>query len=44
LSERRNAGHDLNMGIVDDLLAHPGLYLGVDHVLTRIVWGPHESL
>jgi hypothetical protein len=27
------AGHHLAMGIVDDLLAHPGLYVGVDHVL-----------
>jgi hypothetical protein len=27
------AGHHLAMGIVDDLLAHPGLYLGVDHVV-----------
>jgi hypothetical protein len=28
------SGDDLAMGIVDDLLAHPGLYLGVDRVVT----------
>jgi hypothetical protein len=27
------AGHHLTMGIVDDLLAHPGLYPGAGHVV-----------
>jgi hypothetical protein len=33
LERRWSAGHHRAVAIVDDLLAHPGLYLGVDHVV-----------